>query len=305
MIVQRGFERPAAYRGGVVSIGNFDGVHRGHQRILNELTAHARGGNVPAVVLTFDPHPIALLAPHRQPPRLNTLERKAELIAGCGVDCLIVYPTSRALLELSAEQFFGQILSDELQARGAVEGPNFFFGRDRAGDVRKLAELCAASGKTLTVVEPAQHNGQIISSSAIRGAISSGQLAEAVQMLGHPHQIAGEVAAGARRGRDLGFPTANLVGIPTLLPGEGVYAGIADVAGTRYPTAVHVGGNPTFGEPDCKVEAHLIGFEGDLYGATLRIDLLSRIRETRSFASRQALQEQLSRDVAAVLAESP
>jgi riboflavin kinase/FMN adenylyltransferase len=151
---------------------------------------------------------------------------------------------------------------------------------------------------TLTVVSPALSDGRIVSSSAIRGAIAAGRMKEAVEMLGHPHQIAGTVAAGAGRGRHLGFPTANLTGIVTLLPADGVYAGVARLNRQAVPAAVHIGSNPTFGEPQRKVEAHLVGFEGDLYGQPLAIDLIDRVRETRTFDSGDALQAQLRRDVA-------
>jgi riboflavin kinase/FMN adenylyltransferase len=296
MIVQRGFEQPAAYRGGWLSIGNFDGVHRGHQAILGELVRGAREHHCPAVVLTFDPHPITLLS-GRAPPALTAPSRKAELIAKCGVDCLIVYPTTHELLALTAEEFFESFVRREMQARGMVEGPNFYFGKDRRGDVTLLGRLCGAAGLALSVVPPMLHGGTTVSSSVIRRAIAEGRIADAVEMLGHPFQIEGIVAEGARRGRQIGFPTANLAGVATLLPPDGVYAGTSLVDGVRYPAAVHLGPNPTFGEGERKLEAHLVGYRGDLYGRSLQVDLLDRVRGTQKFAGVEELTSQLRRDV--------
>jgi riboflavin kinase/FMN adenylyltransferase len=302
-----GLDACDACRGGHLSIGNFDGVHRGHQRMLARLAERARADNAPAVAFTFEPHPIAVLAPDRAPPRLTTPARKAELIAQCGVDWLVVCHTDRALLELSAEAFFQQVIRDRFQARGLVEGPSFGFGKGRAGNVETLARLCAAAGLALEIV-PAERRptapgdgtgaeGSVISSSAIRQAITDGHLAEACVMLGHPYRLSGVVERGAERGRTLGFPTANLGQIETLLPGAGVYAGRAQVGGECFPAAIHVGDNPTFGDGTVKVEAHLLDFEGDLYGIPLEVDLFDRVRATMRFVSPEELIRQVRVDL--------
>ncbi len=176
MQLLHGIEPTDNCRGGYISIGNFDGVHQGHQRMIAALVGRARAERVPAVVLTFDPHPIALLAPQHTPPSLSTLERKVALLDSHGVDVVIAYPTSRELLQLSPEQFFDQIIVGGLNARGLVEGPNFCFGRDRAGTVETLRELCDRSGLTLDIVEAVLWEGQVVSSSGVRSAISQGQL---------------------------------------------------------------------------------------------------------------------------------
>lgn len=298
MRIQRGFEDSAGYRGGYLSIGNFDGVHRGHQRMLQMLVSAARAAGVPAVALTFEPHPLNLLAPDRAPARLTTPDHKAELIAACGVDCLIEYPTDSALLNLTAADFFGQIVREEIDARGIVEGPNFCFGRGRAGTTEVLRAYCEAVGMQLTIVDAVTVGNALVSSSGVRQAITSGRLADAVAMLGHPYRLTGTVSRGAGRGVGLGFGTANLEQIATLLPAIGVYAGVAVVDGTRYAAAINCGPNPTFGEHARKVEVHLIGFpERELYGDRLSVDLLERLRETRAFAGVDELRAQLAEDV--------
>jgi riboflavin kinase/FMN adenylyltransferase len=298
MKIQRGFEDSAGYRGGYLSIGNFDGVHRGHQRMLQTLVSLAHRAGVPAVAMTFEPHPLNLLAPDRAPARLATPEHKAELIAACGVDCLIVYPTDQSLLNLTASEFFEQIVRNEIDARGIVEGPNFCFGRGRAGTIEVLQAYCDAAHIELTIAEAVSVGSSLVSSSGIRQAILRGHLREAVAMLGHPYRLTGIVSRGAGRGKQIGFGTANLEQIATLLPADGVYAGTAEVDGQRYAAAINCGPNPTFGENARKVEAHLIGFpDRDLYGDRLSVDLLAHIRDTRPFSGVEALRAQLTEDI--------
>ena len=290
-------------RGGVVAIGNFDGVHRGHQQIFQELVRQARAAQVPAVALTFDPPPVAILAPDKAPPLLTTSDDKVRLIRACGVDAVIVYPTDRALLELGPAEFFQTIILGRLHAYGLVEGANFCFGRGRSGTVETLKELCRAADRTMTVVDYVTRSdtaGQTISSSAIRDAIRRGDLVTATAMLGRPYHLTGTVVPGASRGRTLGFPTANLDEIRTMLPPEGVYGGRCEVDGRKYAAAVNLGPNPTFGELARKVEVHLLDFTGDLYGQTLSLDWLTRVRATQKFHSVTELREQLARDIAAV-----
>lgn len=297
MVLLRGFDRPDAYRGGFVSIGNFDGVHLGHQSMIAALVNHARAVGVPAVVLTFDPHPIELLRPHDVPPRLCTLDRKAELLEECGVDCVIAYPTDRALLALTPEQFFDRIIRREIGATGLVEGPNFCFGRDRSGDVATLQSLCDQAGVTLEVVSPVSVGQQLVSSSAIRKLIVAGEIERASELLGRAYRVRGRVVQGAVRGETIGFPTANLEDVHTLLPCDGVYAALAGHHGRFDPAAVHLGGNPTFDDNRRKLEVHLLNFEGDLYDCRLDVDFLKRLRDTMSFPDAAALRSQIERDV--------
>ena len=302
MTLLRRFEKPELYRGGYVSIGNFDGVHRGHQEIAQHLAARSQRDGVPAVVLTFDPHPLALLRPGHVPPSLTTLKHKDELLEQAGVTCVIAYPTDKQLLELTPEQFVDSILIGQLAAKGIVEGPNFCFGKDRKGDIDTLRELCRERNILLEVAEPVGGARAMVSSSTIRSQIASGKLADAVKLLGHPYRIEGEVVAGARRGQQIGFPTANIDRIETLLPADGVYAGVATIAGRDFAVAINIGPNPTFHENVRKVEAHLLDFSGDLYGQTLAVDLLDRVRDVRKFGGREELVSEIAKDVAAVRA---
>lgn len=293
-----GFNDELNWRGGFVAIGNFDGVHRGHQSMIGQLVEQARAEKVPAVVLTFNPHPIRLLRPEKAPPSLSTIRRKADLLGHHGVDFVIAYPTNRDLLNLSPREFFDQIVIEKLNARGLIEGPNFFFGRDRAGDTSTLREYCDAAGLRLTIVKPVEHgNDGLVSSSMIRKDIAAGRIEAAVRLLGHPFQLQGIVAKGAERGRKLGFATANLSKIETLLPKDGVYGGCCTVEGRHYRAAINIGPNPTFAEDHRKVEVHLLDFEGQLYGSMLSVDLLIRIRETKAFDSVEQLKSQIELDV--------
>jgi riboflavin kinase / FMN adenylyltransferase len=216
---------------------------------------------------------------------------------------VIAYPTDRKLLQLTPEEFFDAVIVAELRARGVVEGPNFCFGKNRKGNIDTMRELCRARGVLIDVVEPVAGPEGIVSSSAIRSLIAAGSLEEAVRLLGHPYRIRGRVVEGARRGRSIGFPTANLAGIETLLPGDGVYAATACLEGRLFAAAVNVGPNPTFEESRRKFEVHLIDFSGDLYGCFLDVDLQQRIRETRRFEGRDELVRQIAEDVSAVRAQ--
>jgi riboflavin kinase/FMN adenylyltransferase len=296
---------PAELTHGAVAIGNFDGVHRGHARIVAELLAQAQRVGGPAVVFTFDPHPVRLLRPDAVPPPLTWTERKAELLEALGVNFMVAYPTDDALLALTPRQFFDDMIRGQLAARAIVEGPNFCFGKGREGDVRFLATLCAEAGIGLTVVEPVQVGDGSISSSRVRELVQRGEVAEAGSLMTQPYRIRGIVTHGAARGARLGFPTANISGVDTLLPAPGVYAGRACVDGAVWPAAMNIGANPTFGEMNSKVEVHLIGFAGALYGQLLEVDFLHRLRDIRPFASVEELKQQLARDVEAARAHQP
>ena len=206
-------------RSGAVTIGNFDGVHLGHARIVERLLARAREVGGPAVVFTFDPHPVRLLRPEAAPPPLTWTDRKAELLARLGVDAVLAYPTDEALLALEPEEFFAQIVRDRLDARSLVEGPNFRFGRGRTGTIDLLGKLAGAAGIVLEVVEPVIVAGEIVSSSRVRRLLADGQVGQARGLLTQPYRVRGMVVHGAGRGAKIGFATANVDAIDTILPG--------------------------------------------------------------------------------------
>ena len=286
-------------RGGAVSVGNFDGVHLGHARIIDRLVqlAHANGG--PAIAFTFDPHPAAILRPDKVPPPLTKTERKAELLGRLGVDAVVAYPTEPEFLELTARDFFDRILVDALDARAIVEGPNFFFGHDRRGNVEVLRQFCAEASLDFEVVEPYDLDGQIISSSRTRKCLAEGRVEEVAAMLTEPYRVHGMVVHGAGRGASLGFPTANVDMVPTLLPGEGIYAGRGYIEGQAVPAAISLGPNPTFDEGKLKLEVFLLDFEGDLYGQLVEVDFLARLRGIERYDSVDKLLQQMNRDVEA------
>jgi riboflavin kinase / FMN adenylyltransferase len=288
---------PASARGGAVSIGNFDGVHRGHVVIVQKLLERAKAVAGPAIVFTFDPHPVRILRPEQSPPPLTWTERKAELLASQGVDWIVAYPTDEELLQLSAAEFFDRIVQSSLAAKALVEGPNFYFGHNREGTIERLRQLCIESNTSLDIVPPVKVGGEIVSSSRVRDLIRAGNVDEANSLLSAPYRIRGMVTHGAGRGAKIGFPTANLSAIDTLLPAHGVYAGRAIVGESQYPAAINLGPSPTFGDAMARVEIHLLDFCDTLYGQPLEVDFLARLRDIRPFASADALVEQLRRDV--------
>jgi riboflavin kinase / FMN adenylyltransferase len=265
-----------------LAVGTFDGVHLGHREVI-------RGADT---VLTFDPHPSAVVSPHGAPPLLTPLERKRELIASLGVEELVVIPFDREFAQRSAQAFVDEIIVSQLGATHVSVGENFRFGNRAQGD----PELLAADGRfEVRVVELLEIDGEVVSSSHIRGLILSGAVEYADKLLGAPFVVTGEVVAGDRRGRELGFPTANL--IPPdgyVVPGHGVYAARAN----DRPAAVNVGVRPQFqtGRGEL-IEAYLLDFDGDLYGQDLRIEFVKRLRGERRFPSVEALVEQMARDV--------
>ncbi len=290
---------PAACRGGIVAIGNFDGVHRGHASLIAELRRQADAYGVPAVVLTFDPHPLQLLRPELFMPVLTTLSDRSASLEAAGADEVVVLETDRELLALDAPAFFEEVLVKRFAARGLVEGPNFRFGRERGGDLEQLARLCQRRGMTLTIVEPFLLDELPVSSSRVRTALQQGDVRQASMLLGRPYRLHGRVIKGQERGQRLGFPTANLGEIQTVIPANGVYAVRAHGGQASWAAAANIGPNPTFGEQDRKVEVHLIDFHGDLYGQSLAIDFLERLRDTRPFPDVETLIGQLQQDIAA------
>jgi riboflavin kinase/FMN adenylyltransferase len=287
---------PQACQYGALAIGNFDGVHRGHQELLARLVGQARALPGPALAMTFDPHPLLLLRPEQFQPVLTTSADRAALLCANGADWVVVLRTTADLLHLSAREFFEQVICRQVRARAVTEGFNFGFGRGREGTVETLAAFCREEGLGFSLVPPLEQAGRPVSSSRVRDELLRGDVRHAAWLLGRPYRLRGTVGVGQRRGASLGFPTANLTDTQTLIPGNGVYAVRALVSETTWPAAANIGPNPTFGEQQRKVEVHLIGFKGDLYGQELAIDFLERLRDVHPFATAEELIEQLRHD---------
>lgn len=301
MVILENFDRaPQRLRNAYLAVGNFDGVHTGHAALIARLREKADDAGTRAIALTFDPRPAEILRPEKAGPPLTTTAIKASLLNAAGATDVAVFRTGRWLLELTAREFFDCVIRQQFAARGMVEGPTFGFGRDRGGDSALLSLWCADTGVDFEVVAPAERDGLPVSSSRIRAALAAGRVEEAARMLGRPYRLSGGVTRGAGRGVRLGFPTANLAGIDTLVPGPGVYAARATIDGAGLPikAAVHIGPNATFGESAPGVEAHLIDFEAHLYDRSLSLDFLAFLRPTRAFSSAEELVAQIRDDVA-------
>ncbi|HKA58032.1 MAG TPA: bifunctional riboflavin kinase/FAD synthetase [Gemmatimonadales bacterium] len=289
-----------ASRGAVVTLGTFDGVHRGHQAVLAEVGRRARAGELASVVVTFDPHPLEVVNPAAAPKLLTLTEEKRELVAAHGITQFVVLPFTPAVAQLDAAAFVRR-LCDEYAMRELVMGYDHGFGRGRGGDVELVRRLGAAQQFGVSVVEEVRENGQPISSTLIRTAVAHGDLDAAARWLGRSYSARGSVVRGAGRGRTIGVPTVNLE--PTapqkLLPPDGVYAVRVRIPESEYGILggmMNQGPRPTFGEQARALEIHLFDFEGDLYGATVVVEWVRRLREVQAFPSREALIAQLERD---------
>jgi riboflavin kinase/FMN adenylyltransferase len=290
---------PAKLRGGAVSIGNFDGVHRGHEALVGEVKRQARELGGPAIIVTFDPHPLRLLAPDRFMPQLTTVVDRAELLIEAGAELVVALRTSNELLMMEPQAFLQRLLVDQLGAKAIVEGFNFQFGRDRQGNTDFLKQWCGERGIHTTIMSAVHSSsGEPYSSSRVRMALDAGDLSAVRDLLGRNYRIIGVVGTGEKRGRTLGFPTANLVEVPVHIPAYGVYAAKAFFGKSEHSAAVNIGPNPTFGENQRKVEIYVIGFNGDLYGKEMQVEFVQRLRDTKRFASKDELIAQLQSDVA-------
>ncbi len=300
----RGLEEiPADWGRSVVTIGSFDGVHRGHQLIINRVVERARERGVRSVVVTFDPHPSEVVRPGTHPPLLAPQPRRAELIESLGVDAVLVLPFTTEFSKESPEEFFRQVLVDALHACLVVEGPNFRFGHRAAGNVELLAELGRAADCGVEVVDLQVRgtvgDGEPFSSTLTRRLVASGDVAGAAEVLGRPHRVEGEVVRGAQRGREMGYPTANVDTVPhSAVPADGVYAGWLTADGERMPAAISVGTNPTFDNTARTVEAYAIDRVGlDLYGLHVAVEFLVYLRGMEKFDSIEALLDRMADDV--------
>lgn len=283
--------------GTVVTIGNFDGVHLGHREIFRHVVGAARARQAAATVITFEPHPLRLLAPALAPPRINTPREKVRLLRASCIDLLVILPFTRTLSRLSAGDFVDGLLVEKLGVRHLVVGYDYAFGRNREGDAAFLAAAARRHGFTLEVLEPLRTGGEAYSSTRIRQALQQGDVAGVVGVLGRHFTLDGKVVGGAGRGRRLGFPTANLATEKELLPREGVYAVRVRHQRRMYDAVVNLGRRPTFAGDEPTLEIHLLDFSGDLYGARLRLYFVARLRDEQRFPSPAALQVAVRADI--------
>jgi riboflavin kinase/FMN adenylyltransferase len=281
----------------VATIGNFDGVHRGHQAILARVLERARAQGGTSVAITFDPHPLKVLAPGRAPDLITTRRQKLALIAAAGIDAVLVLRFDAALAATGAEEFVESCLRGALGLREVYVGANFNFGRGREGTADTLVALCAARGMTAGKVEEVRFLGSPVSSSRIRRAVRAGEVELAGELLGRPFAVEGTVAHGAGRGAGLGFPTANLKSGSELMPQDGVYVTRTLAGSKSLPSVTNIGTRPTFADQAFAVETHLLDEHLDLYGQSIEVSFLGRLRQELRFPTVEALVEQVRKDV--------
>jgi len=284
--------------GSTVTVGSFDGVHLGHQAVLHEIGRRARAAGRAAVLVTFDPHPLEVVNPGAAPPLLTTGAERLEIMVQSPLDYVLLLRFDRYLAGLSPEGFVREVLLKRCAVRELVIGHDHGFGRGRSGDVETLRRMGVVEGFQVDVVEPVDFGGQHVSSSRIRRAVAGGDLLTAAAMLGRPYSVVGRVGEGERRGRLLGVPTINLAELSPrkLLPPDGVYAVIVEWRGGRAGGMMNQGPRPTFQDGRRVLEAHLLDFEGDLYGEWVRIEWVERLRDIERFSDLEHLKEQLQHD---------
>ncbi len=282
----------------ILTLGNFDGVHLGHQAIFRMLNERARKKNGTSIVYTFVPHPLSVIAPERAPKLLSTYKDKLKLIEESGIDVIICANFTKAFANISAEDFVKEILYKTLGVKEIFIGPNYLFGKGRKGSPELLKKLSRECGFSVTVIDEIMLNNSTLSSSKIRTLIAKGKVDEAAKFLGRQYSVEGIVVEGAKRGKSLlNTPTANLLTANELLPKDGVYAVTVDVDGKLYSGATNIGHNPTFEDKKFSFETHILDFDGQLLGKTLRIYFIKRIRDEMKFSSVEELGTQMRKDI--------
>lgn len=287
---------PPSARGAVLAIGNFDGVHRGHQALLQAARDQAGEPGAAAGVMLFEPHPREFFQPDKPHFRLTPLQRKLELLERFRMDLAVVLPFDAALAGLPARDFIQRIVVGALAARHVVIGYDFRFGKGRTGDPETMRQAGSTLGFGVTVVAQVGEAGEVFSSNAIRAELAQGDVAGAAQMLGHWWRFSGEVIGGFKRGAGLGFPTANIALAPGTALAHGIYAVRVHVEEKDYPAAAYLGTRPTFDDGAPMLEVFLFGFDGDLYGREIAVEFIDFVRADATFATVQALQEQIAKD---------
>ena len=300
MRIAGGEPTPGSLRGGIVALGNFDGFHEGHQAVVGRAVARARDEGRPAIVATFDPHPVRYFKPDLPPFRLTTLDQRERLFTAAGADAMLVFAFDAVLANVSAEAFVTEWLGERIGAAGVVTGEDFTFGKGRGGNCAVLRDVGAAMGIGCETVGPVSNGGEIVSSSRIRDALATGDCATATTLLTRPFAIAGTVQHGDKVGRTLGYPTANIDLGSYLRPRYGIYAVRGRLADGRVLDGVaNLGIRPSFDPPKELLEPYFFDFEGDLYGQDIEVELIGFLRGEARFDSMEGLKEQMDRDAAA------
>ncbi len=290
--------RPAEWHQPVLALGNFDGLHRGHMKIIERVRRRARERGGVAVLLTFDPHPTRVVRPDKAPRLLMTTAQKLEAVAQAGMEGAAVVRFTRDMSQWSPEMFVERVLVDWLHVAEVWVGANFLFGHDRAGNFSLLRLLGARYGFRAEKIDPVRYKDFVVSSTRIRRLIAEGRVDEAAALLGREYVLEGTVTAGDGRGRKLGFPTANLKPVNELVPPNGVYATVAMLDGVIYPAVTNIGVRPTFGDETygAVVETHILDLDGELYGRDIRLAFVQRMRDERAFDGPEALRRQIETD---------
>lgn len=288
---------PAKFPPSVVTLGNFDGVHLGHRALFRRLVDSARNDHLQSVVCTFYPHPLKILAPDKAPLLLNTREERRRLIAASHVDWLVEIPFDRSFAEQSPEEFVETILLGRLAAQKLVVGYDYAFGKGRRGTPEFLREFCKGKGVHVDILQPVSADGDPYSSTRIRELVAAGQVAQVMPLLGRHYNLFGEVVSGFARGRELGFPTANLNTDKELIPAPGVYVVKVRHGDLEYGGVVNIGCRPTFGCHDLTIEVHLLDYSGTIYGEKLRVYFIERLRDELTFADVTELSAAIAADV--------
>ncbi len=290
--------RPPRWMSPVLALGNFDGLHRGHQKIVERIRRSAADRGATALVLTFDPHPPRVVRPDKAPPLLMTMPQKVAALEKAGLHGVAVVRFTEAFSRLSPDQFVRQVLVDWLRVSEVWVGADFLFGHERAGTFSVLRSLGTQHGFRAEKIDPVRYKEFVVSSTRIRRLVAEGRVDEAGALLGHHYTIDGTITSGAGRGRTLGFPTANLSTDNELVPPTGVYATTAELHGTRWPAVTNIGVRPTFEAAGAvAVETHILGLSADVYGARLSLSFIQRLRDERKFPDVDALREQIAADV--------
>ena len=289
--------RPASWKQPVLALGNFDGLHRGHRKILDRLQRVARERRATSVVMTFDPHPPRIVRPDKAPPLLMTKAQKLEGLAQAGVDGAAIVRFTHELSQWEPETFVRTVLVEWMRVSEVWVGANFLFGHDRSGNFSLLRTLGARYGFKAEKIDPVRYKDFVVSSTRVRRLVSEARVDEAAALLGHAYVVDGVVVRGEQRGRTIGFPTANLCTENELVPPHGVYATSAILDGIVMPSVTNIGTRPTFESGETNViEAHLLGFDGNLYGSKLRLGFVQRLRDEKKFDGVEALKGQIVAD---------